>query len=576
MEADQILDFITMALSAEPDKNKLVEEYRVLLNGEYSEFVRDEDAHDDDAAMLKKMQEAGDKFEEIARFKSIKGKRLGAVAGQFSSGKSAFINSLMLNRSVRLKTDMLPTTAIPTYVCCGEGKKPSITGYSCIGSRSARFDIPVETFESIDHAFINKLRFNLKNIIPYITVSCPMNEKYFSKICLIDTPGYDPAKIGFSLDDYSTAVQHIATSDFLIWVAKIQNCSLADSGLKILENLQKNERLQDLYIIANQADDKTEDDINRILDNFEDELFGADIKYAGLCAYSSDGLSRGKVFQTRGKDLYKFFEDHNFPSRAYTELEKSINDVFDDYKNKLERQKDEYKNHLKILRDIDRDWTGMDLNKDTSDIKQMQTYFSTGKIDKNLEKCEELRFKFLGIIERLDSVDKYVHIIKMGELLNYLSPFKEKAGTVNSDNSRRLSHVLNALERCLNMIFFSKFLISDFEKMLEEAEYGGLYMAKMSSWVLNSIEAVKKYQKGNQIDAEKLLGDICKEIADTVQNFVNDHFGEKATLDGDNFYADVKENIFVKNKINLKSLKTLPFYDTYKAHGGKEEDLYET
>jgi hypothetical protein len=295
------------------------------------------------------------------------------------------------------------------------------------------------------------------------------------------------------------------------------------------------------------------------------------LKYAGICAYSSGGLHQGKVFQTHGKDLYGFFEDHNFPIRAYTELEKSINEVFDDYKNKLEKQKDEYTSHLKILRDIDRGWAGRDLNKDTSDIKQMQEYFSTGKIDKHLKTCEELRSKFLGIIGRLDSVDKYVHIVTLGELMNYLGSLEKKAGVDNPAKSQRLSHVFKTLEICLNMIYFSKFSVPVFEKMLEEAECGGrLYLEEMSSWVLNNIEAIRKYQKGDQIDAEKLLNDICKEIADTVQNFVNDHFSEKATLDGDKFYSDVRESVFIKNKTKLKSMKTKPFYDVYKAHGGKE------
>jgi hypothetical protein len=54
-----------------------------------------------------------------------------------------------------------------------------------------------------------------------------------------------------------------------------------------------------------------------------------------------------------------------------------------------------------------------------------------------------------------------------------------------------------------------------------------------------------------------------------VQKFVNNHFEENATLDGDLFYSDVKENVLLKNKINFKRMKTLPFYDIYKSHGGK-------
>jgi hypothetical protein len=572
MESEQILDFIRLALSAEPGKNKLVEEYWDLLNTKYSEFARDDDAHDDDAAMLKKMQEAGRKFEEIARFKSIKGKRLGAIGGQFSSGKSAFINSLMLNTSIRLKTDMKPTTAIPTYVCCSNQEKPSITGYSYIGSNSARFDVPVETFESIDHDFLGKLQFNLKNIIPYITVSCPMKEEHFGKICLIDTPGYNPAGSGFSFDDYNTAIQHIATADFLIWIINIQNGTIDRDDLAILKKLRDEEKLRDLYIIANQADSKTDADIDKILDSIEDELDDADLKYTGICAYSSGGLKQGTIFQTRGKGLYEFFTDHNFESRAYTELENSIDEVFDDYKHKLERQKTEFKDYLSLLRKIDLDWAGKDVDKDTSDIKKIQKYFSTDKIDKHLKTCEELRSEFLQIIERLDSVEKYAHIKTIPQLFNYLTPFEEKAKADSSAKYQKLRHTIKALELCLNMIYLSKFTIPVFEEMLKEAEHGNrLYLDNMSIWVLNSIAAIKKYQSKKQIDAEKKLKEICEDIANKFQSIVNDYFGENATLDGDYFFSDVRKNIFIKNETDLTTLSISLFYDLYKTHGGQQQ-----
>lgn len=572
MEAEQILDFIRMALSAEPGKNKLVEEYWDLLNTKYSEFTRDEGAHEDDAAMLKKMQEAGRRFEEIARFKSIKGKRLGAIGGQVSSGKSAFINSFMSSTSVQLKEDMDVATAIPTYVCCDNGKQPSITGYSYIGSNSARFDIPVETFESIDRAFLRELKFNLKNIIPYITVSCPMDEKYFGKICLIDTPGYNPAGSESFLDDYSTAIQHIATADFLIWIINIGNGTMNSDDLGILKKLRDENKLRSLYIIANKADLKTKADIGSILDTIEDELDEADLKYAGICAYSSGGIEQGTIFQFRGKGLYEFLTDHNFESRTYTELKDSINEVFDDYKYKIERQKKKFQDYLLLLKKIDLDWAGRDIDKDTSDIKKIQKYFSTGKTDKHLKTCEELRSEFLQITGRLDSVEKYAHIKTIRQLFNYLTPLEEKARADTDLKYQRLCHTIKALEICLNMIYFSKFTLSAFEEMLREAEQGNrLYFEDMSSWILNGIVVIKKYQSKKQIDAEKLLNEICKNTANKVQSFVNDYFGENATLDGEYFYSDVKENVFLKNKTNLKTISISSFYDLYKTHGGQNK-----
>jgi hypothetical protein len=197
----------------------------------------------------------------------------------------------------------------------------------------------------------------------------------------------------------------------------------------------------------------------------------------------------------------------------------------------------------------------------------MQQYFSIDKINKHLKTCEELRLEFQEIIGRLDSVDKYVHITTLNQLMNYLTPFEKKAKSDNSAKSQQLSHTLKALEICLNMIYFSRFTMPVFEKMLEEAEYGNrLYLENMSIWVLNSMYAIQKYQKKSQVESEKKLKDICQDIADIVQKFVNNYFGEKATIDGDYFYLDVKESVFKNNKKDLTSIQIDPFYNAYRVH----------
>jgi hypothetical protein len=557
MQPEQILDFIRAALSAEPDKNKLVEEYWDLLNGKFAEFIREEEAHKDDAAMLKKMQETGKKFEEIARFNSIKGKMIGAVGGGFSSGKSAFINSLMSNTSVQLKTDMKPTTAIPAYVSCNNGGEPSITGYSSVGN-GAKFEISPEIFESIDHEFLKELKFNLKSIIPYITVSCPLKEGYFEKICLIDTPGYDPAGTGFSSEDYETAVQHIGTADFLIWIINIKNNgTIPDSDLTVLKQLDKDRQLNDLYIVANQADRRTEYEINDILENIMDTLDNAGIRYEGICAYASGGLKQGAIFQTHGQDLYDFFKSHNFQSHAYMDIEKAINDVFDDYKEKIEKQKKKFITNLKLLDQIDIKQAGLDPNSDASDLKIIRKYFSIGNIERHLKKCEELRREFMQIIGRLDSVEKYAHIKTIPQLIKYFEIIRKKTQEDNPGKTSKLLDSLEALVLSLNIIYTRDFSVSIFKQIIEKSP---LFMSEIGSWVANAIAAEIRYINGNSIDAEKLLKEICKEIIDIAERVMNDYAGEKATFSYESINSDILgQGFFTKHEYSKEELEKIGF-----------------
>lgn len=54
----------------------------------------------------------------------ILGKRVVAIGGGFSSGKSSFLNSFLGGESL-LPIDTLPTTAVPAYLISGTEEKAS-------------------------------------------------------------------------------------------------------------------------------------------------------------------------------------------------------------------------------------------------------------------------------------------------------------------------------------------------------------------------------------------------------------------------------------------------------------------
>jgi ribosomal protein L40E/uncharacterized Zn finger protein len=107
------------------------------------------------------------------------------------------------------------------------------------------------------------------------------------------------------------------------------NGTIPKSDLDFLERLEfgkSNER--QLYVIANKAETKTEDDIEAILDVFEECLDDHDLRYAGISAYSS---KTKKVYALRKMDIHKFLKTHNKPSGKYESLKSILDAVFSGY-----------------------------------------------------------------------------------------------------------------------------------------------------------------------------------------------------------------------------------------------------
>lgn len=90
----------------------------------------------------------------------------------------------------------------------------------------------VEFYGNISHSFINSFGFDLKGLMPFMCVGTRMDPEYFSNICLIDTPGYNPPATAseYSGDDKITAVQFAQQANAIIWLIGLDaNGTVPDS-----------------------------------------------------------------------------------------------------------------------------------------------------------------------------------------------------------------------------------------------------------------------------------------------------------------------------------------------------------
>ena len=389
---------VSDALGAASAKNKFVAEFQKLINNDFMQFC-DKEPNLNDTLQFQKLRHVENEMRRIANCPALHSKSLGAVGGGFSSGKSAFLNSFLTDEQVRLAEGIHPVTAIPSYVICND--EAIVQGISYKGGC---FNIPVEMYKDISHKFLEKsFTFNLKEIILYITVLAPMEKAYFENLCLIDTPGYNPSSSGTAAKDSETAREYIKDAQFLIWTVGLDsNGTIPKSDLDFLKNenlgFGKNDDKQ-LYVIANKADQKPENDIESILDVFEECLDDHDLRYAGISAYSSNPK---KIYASRKMDIHSFLEDYNKPGNRYEPLKAELDDVFSSYstmikenfKEKDAKRKEVKRLHLKALESghIDIDESSNDFEEGLNNL--VRYFQSDESLEFRLDRVKKIRQNF--------------------------------------------------------------------------------------------------------------------------------------------------------------------------------------
>ena len=394
-------DLVSDALKAEPVKNSFIDEFASLIDNDYSKELCNHVPGVNDAENLKIMQQILEEMKLIANCPNLHSKGIGAVGGGFSSGKSSFINSFFVGSEVKLAEGIKPVTAIPSYVICDQDS--AIHG---ISFRGGLFPITIDMYKEISHEFLKSFSFDLKEIVTYTTVLTPMEEKYFKNLCLIDTPGYNPPDSGNTAHDFETARKYIKDAAFLIWIVGLDtNGTVPKSDIDFLSNLEFGaNQNKPLYIVANKAQLKTKDDIENILDKFEETLDDFDISYAGISAYNS---MKKELHASRKSDIYEFLAGHNKPSTKYADLKGMLHDVFKQYVGKV-HEDDEEKNTKRkevktlLLNALESGNIGLD---DTSSkleegLNKLLRYFQSKEdLDKRIQRVTVTRDKFMACLD---------------------------------------------------------------------------------------------------------------------------------------------------------------------------------
>ena len=315
---------ISRLLAARPRESAGLARFRELLANDYMVFADNESSLAAEAKALTMLQSIQQELALLVGFPDVHERTIVGIVGGFSSGKSEFINSFIRDPEVRLAVGMQPVTAIPSYVLATDERM--IRGYSANGGH---IKLDVDFYKSISHAFINSFSFDLKSLMPFMCVGVQMNPDYFSNICFIDTPGYNPPATAaeHSQGDKRTAIQFAQQSDAIIWLIGLDsNGTVPDSDLDFIQQIGVEQR--SVYVVLTKADLKSEDDIEYVMDEVQDILQSEGIAVVGISAYSS--TLRNEVAY-RDVPLLEYFSRINLQGDARQHLDGRLREVFSMY-----------------------------------------------------------------------------------------------------------------------------------------------------------------------------------------------------------------------------------------------------
>ena len=222
------------------------------------------------------------KFYDFLLFNQLIGKKIVALGGGFSSGKSTFLNTILGNKRI-LPTDINPSTSVPTYIISGENEHAG-----AVNVFSAKIDMQIQDVKTVAHGFgedeNSSRELTLGHLLRSIFVSTPQQK--YSNIAFLDTPGYSkPDSENYSAKtDEKIARSQLNASDYILWFISADAGTISVDDLNFLTGLEKD---IPKLIILNKADKVANPaDLTAVVQSVKSALDIKGIAYEGIFTYS--------------------------------------------------------------------------------------------------------------------------------------------------------------------------------------------------------------------------------------------------------------------------------------------------
>ena len=359
-EHKKVLDI----LSDRPEKNEQTEAFdkmRIVYNDLINKCIE----YDlPSGKLFKNFDELLEKIEDAINFPLFYHKNIIALCGQFSSGKTSMINSFLKDNI--LPTSIEPTTAINTFVVYEKDNDLYIR--NCFSGQTK-----VDN-DFVTHTFTKEYYKDVHSMVKY--ASLHTQKLKYENIALLDTPGYTGQGQDATEDDSNMAMKGIAQADNIIWVIDIDNGTIKNNDLEFLKKEELNGK--DILIVFNKAEQKSEEDIDKIVEESKSLLDSRGIDYKDIVVYSSHQPENYKEGEEK---LFNFFESENKSiERNYLE---DLNKIFNEFIEYYEDLKEDLGNNLKVFRIVKLKSLNI-----TTGAKDIET--SLKKVEKDINSLNEL------------------------------------------------------------------------------------------------------------------------------------------------------------------------------------------
>lgn len=280
-----------------------------------------------EVVLYESLVKLSDKLFEQNKMRLLKNKLTVGIGGQFSAGKSKFINSL-LGEPI-LPEDQVPTTSIATYLV--RGSNFFVDAYT---KNDRRVSLDRDAVKALSHEFYNKYKLGFSQFIHNLVIS---TETFpYESIALLDTPGYSKSDSSKkqAISDNEKALVQLKAVDYLIWLIDVENGVIKNADVEFIESLNiKNPVL----FVFNKADKLPESKLQQVIENTESYLEKTNIPIFTVVAYSS----REKKEYLGTSALKRFFNEINQKSIRHQDIEGEILAIIKKLEEQIEKRAQE-------------------------------------------------------------------------------------------------------------------------------------------------------------------------------------------------------------------------------------------
>lgn len=194
-----------------------------------------------------------DQWQNIELKSWIKNKRVIAIVGEFSSGKTSLVNKILNPNNdpniPKLLENSAETTAIPSYISYTPQKGGFETSF--IAPNKQQKDFPKKNFLMTNKEIIDQV--NVLSLMDCFVIMA--NIESLRGVTLLDTPGF----ASNNNELMQKTINAIKEASAVFWIIDAENGTINNSSIRVI---RENLRNLPLYVIVNKCDRKSTSDLD--------------------------------------------------------------------------------------------------------------------------------------------------------------------------------------------------------------------------------------------------------------------------------------------------------------------------